>query len=182
MIDDISTPNQQAERSVRQRLARLRLRFGDPALEASFREDRFHHNLGNVRFAFLAGIGLWIGWGPLLRPYMLSIADLQLDARYRFGLFIPLLVFGYAFSYTRLFSRVWEWASLAIAIATLVIWVFYSSRILTLPAEYSYVGVIMITAFAYTLPRLRFFLVVLTALIGSIASMASDFLTANDLL
>jgi len=166
MIDGTSTPNQSTDRSVRQRFTRLRLRFSDPALESAFREDRFQHNVGNVRFGFLAGIGLWIGWGLLLRPYMLSIRDLQLDARFRFGLFIPMLVLGYAFSYTRLFRRVWEWTSFASVVATLVIWILYSSQILTLPAEYGYVGVILITAFTYTLLRLRFILVVLTASIG----------------
>jgi class 3 adenylate cyclase len=164
MIEGIATPTTPAERSVRQRLAGLRLRFRDPALEKAYREDRFRHNLGNVRFAYLAGIGLWLGWGLLLRPYMLAIHDQQLDARLRFGVFIPLLILGYLFSFTSVFGRVWEWTSFAIAVATLAIWVVYSSKILTLPAEYGYVGVILITAFAYTLLRLRFFLVVLTAL------------------
>ena len=166
MIGGTPTETQPAGRSVRQRLARLRLRFPDKALEADFREDRFHLNLGNVRLAFLAGIGLWIGWGLLLRPYMLALSDQRLDAIMRFGVFIPLLVAGYAFSYTRIFSRVWEGTCAAIAAATLVIWVYYSSNILTLPAEYGYVGVILITAFAYTLLRLRFVLVVLITLIG----------------
>jgi class 3 adenylate cyclase len=167
MNDGISTQEETADTSVRQRLTRLRLRFRDPALEAAFREDRFQHNIGNVRFAYLAGIGLWIGWGLLLRPYLLSIRDQQLDAEFRFGVFIPLLILGYAFTYTRLFSRIWEWTSFAIAVVTLVVWVLYSSQILTLPAEYGYVGVILITAFAYTLLRLRFILVVLTALVGA---------------
>jgi class 3 adenylate cyclase len=166
MIDTIATENQPDDRSVRQRLARLRLRFRDPALESAFRADRFQLNLGNVRFAFLAGIGLWIGWGILLRPYMLALQDQRLDMVIRFGVFIPMLVLGYAFSYTRIFGRVWEWTSFAIAVATLVIWVYYASNILTLPAEYGYVGVILITAFTYTLLRLRFVLVVLTALVG----------------
>jgi adenylate cyclase len=165
MIDGIATENQPG-RSVRQRLARLRLRFRDPALESAFREDRFQLNLGNVRFAFLAGIGLWIGWGILLRPYMLALQDQRLDMVIRFGVFIPMLVLGYAFSHTRIFGRVWEWTSFAIAVATIVIWVYYASNVLTLPAEYGYVGVILITAFTYTLLRLRFVLVVLTALVG----------------
>jgi len=80
--------------------------------------------------------------------------------------FIPMLILGYAFSFTPMFRRVWEWTSFAIAIATIVIWVYYSSNVLTLPAEYGYVGVILITAFTYTLLRLRFVLVVLTALVG----------------
>src|SRR5690349_24835359 len=39
---------------------------------------------------------------------------------------------------------------------TILLWVYYVSNILTLPAEYGYVGVILITAFTYTLLRLRF--------------------------
>jgi len=175
MIDSTSAPNQPTDSSVRQRLTRLRLRFRDPALESAFREDRFQHNVGNVRFAYLAGIGLWIGWGLLLRPYMLSIRDQQLDAQFRWGLFIPMLILGYAFTYTRFFSRVWEWASFAIAVATLVIWVFYSSQILTLPAEYGYVGVILITSFTYTLLRLRFILVAMTALVGVVTYLPYAF-------
>ena len=110
MIDGIATPTEPTGRSVRQRLARLRLRFRDPVLESAFREDRLDHNLGNVRFGFIAGIGLWIGWGLLLRPYMLSIRDLQLDTQFRFGVFIPLLVLGFAFTYTRFFRPIWEWS------------------------------------------------------------------------
>src|SRR3954467_3695537 len=166
MIEGIATPTKPAGQSVRQRLAGLRLRFRDPALEKAYRDDRFQHNLWNTRFAYLAGIGLWVGWGLLLRPYMLSIHDLQLDARLRFGVFIPLLILGLVFSYTKVYRRVWEWTSFAIAVATLAIWVVYSSKIFTLPAEYGYVGVILITAFTYTLLRLRFMMVVLTALAG----------------
>jgi class 3 adenylate cyclase len=166
MIEELATTTEPAGRSARQRLAGLRLRFRDPILEKAYREDRFQHNLWNTRFAYLAGIGLWVGWGLLLRPYMLSRHDLQLDARLRFGVFIPLLIVGLVFSYTRFYRRVWEWTSFAIAVATLAIWVVYSSQIFTLPAEYGYVGVILITAFTYTLLRLRLMLVALTALAG----------------
>ena len=166
MLDEITPPTQPTGRSARQRLAGLRLRFRDPVLEKAFREDRFQLNLGNVRFAFLAGIVLWIGWGILLRPYVLVIREQQLDLRIRFGVFIPMLILGYAFTYTRIFSRVWEWTSFAIVVAIIVIWVYYSSQIRTLPAEYGYVGVILITAFTYTLLRLRFIFVVMTALVG----------------
>jgi adenylate cyclase len=152
--------------SVRQRLAGLRLRFRDPALEASFREDRLHSDLWNIRLAFLIGIGLWIGWGLLLRRYMLALSDQRLDAIVRFGVFIPLLVIGLALSYTSIFQRIWEWLCVAIATATLVIWVYYSSNILTLPVEYGYVGVILITAFTYSLLRLRFVLVLLITAVG----------------
>src|SRR3954452_23626018 len=111
MIEGIATPTKPAGQSVRQRLAGLRLRFRDPALEKAYREDRFRHNLGNVRFAYLAGIGLWLGRGLLLRPYMLAIHDKQLDARLRFGVFIPLWILVYLFRFTRAFGRFWEWTS-----------------------------------------------------------------------
>ena len=165
-IDAIATPERPAAPSVRQRLAGLRLRFRDPVLEASFREERLRSDLWNIRLAFLIGIGLWIGWGLLLRRYMLALSDQRLDAIVRFGVFIPLLVIGLALSYTSIFQRIWEWLCVGIATATLVIWVFYSSNILTLPVEYGYVGVILITAFTYSLLRLRFVLVVLITAIG----------------
>ena len=153
-------------RSVGRRLASLRLRFPDPELESAYRADRYTVNLGNIRFAFLAGIGLWVAWGILLRPYMLALSDQRLDTAIRYGVFIPMLVGGLALSYTSLFRRIWEWVSVVIAVVTIVVWVYYCSNVLTLPAEYGYIGVILITAFTYTLLRLRFILVVLITLVG----------------
>jgi class 3 adenylate cyclase len=159
-------------------LGRLRLRFSDPSLESGFRADQFRHNLGNIRFAFLAGIVLWVSWGVLLRPYMLALSDQRIDALMRLGFFIPLLVVGLGLTFMRFFARAWEWVSVAIAAATLVGWVFYVSRVLTLPAEYGYVGVILITAFTYTLLRLRFVFVALITVLG-IAAYLPYALTAR---
>ena len=175
IVDDLEPSASTDERSLRRGLASLRLRFPDPALESAFRADRFHLNLGNVRFAFLAGIALWIGWGLLLRPYMLAIHDQQLDMRIRYGVFIPMLIGGFALSYTSLFSRIWEWVSVAIAVITIGVWVFYASSVLTLPAEYGYVGVILITAFTYALLRLRFVLVVAITVVGVAAYLPYAF-------
>ena len=161
----------------RARLGQLRLRFRDPALEAAYRADRFRHDLGNIRFAFLAGIGLWVSWGLLLRPYMLALSDQRLDLVMRFGVFIPMLAVGLGLTYARFFERIWEWLSVAIAAATLLVWVFYVSRIATLPPEFGYVGVILITAFTYTLLRLRFVLVVLVTAIGIAAYLPYAFAT-----
>ncbi|HEY8115558.1 MAG TPA: adenylate/guanylate cyclase domain-containing protein [Actinomycetota bacterium] len=159
-------------------LGRLRLWFSDPSLESGFRADQFRHNLGNIRFAFLAGIVLWVSWGVLLRPYMLALSDQRIDALMRLGFFIPLLVVGLGLTFMRFFARAWEWVSVAIAAATLVGWVFYVSRVLTLPAEYGYVGVILITAFTYTLLRLRFVFVALITVLG-IAAYLPYALTAR---
>ncbi|HEX5904028.1 MAG TPA: adenylate/guanylate cyclase domain-containing protein [Actinomycetota bacterium] len=160
---DGSTPERPAWRAG---LRRLRLRFGDSYLESTFRADQFRHNLGNIRFAFLAGIGLWVAWGLLLNPRMLALSDQRFDTVMRFGVFIPMLVVGFALTFTRFFRRMWEWFTVAVAIATLLLWVFYVSRVLTLPAEYGYVGVILITAFTYALLRLRFVFVVLVTVVG----------------
>ena len=147
-------------------LDRLRLRFGDPDLEAAFREDRFRHNITNIRFAFLAGIGMWIAWGLLLRPHMLALADRRLDATIRLGVFIPMLLLGFALTFTPLFRRIWQALTVVAATTTILVWVVYVSNIQTLPAEYGYVGVILITSFTYTLLRLRFLFVVVIAVVG----------------
>jgi len=166
-MDEIETSTPGSERSRwRLRLEPLRLRFRDPSLEKAYRADRFRHDLGNIRFGFLAGIAIWVAWGLLLRPYMLALSDQRLDVLMRFGVFIPMLIVGLALTYTRFFGRVWEWVAVAIAAATLLFWVFYVSHISTLPAEYGYIGVILITAFTYALLRLRFVLVVLVTMIG----------------
>ena len=147
-------------------LGRLRLRFSDPYLESLFRADQFRHNLGNIRFAFLAGIALWVAWGLLLNPRMLALADQRIDTLMRFGVFIPMLVFGFALTFTSFFARIWELIVVAIAVATLLVCVFYVTQVQTLPAEYGYVGVILITAFTYALLRLRFVFVVLITVVG----------------
>jgi adenylate cyclase len=159
-------------------LRRLRLRFRDRELEATFRTYRFHLNLGNIRFAFIAGISMWIFWGVLMRPHILALADQRLDLVLRVEIAIPMLVVGLALSFTPLFVRMWEWVSVAIAIATLLLWVYYLSHILTLPAEYGYVGLILITAFTYTLLRLRFYQVILVTAVGMAAYLPYAF-TAN---
>lgn len=164
-------------RSLRQRLASLRLKFRDPELEAAFRRDRFQLNIGNVRFAFAAGIALWIGWGILLRPYILVLHEQEQDLQIRLGVFIPMLLIGLVFSFTRPFARMWEEISAGIAVITIFAWVYYSSQISTLPSEYTYVGVILITAFTYTLLRLRFVLVVVVTLIGVAAYLPYAFST-----
>jgi hypothetical protein len=177
-MDQIDTTSAVREPSRRRLgLDRLRLRFRDPALESAFRADQFRHHLGNIRFAFLAGIVLWISWGLLLRPYILALSELRLDRIMRLGVFIPMLVIGLALTFTPFFGRIWEWVAVAIATATIGSWVFYTSNIQTLPAEYGYVGVILITAFTYTLLRLRFVLVLPITLIGIGAYLPYAFAT-----
>jgi class 3 adenylate cyclase len=173
-MDSTDTPTQAGKRWPLG-LDRLRLRFRDTALESAFREDRFRHNIGNIRFAFLAGISLWVVWGLLLRPHILSVADRQLDAIVRFGVFIPMLLIGLGLTFTPVFRRIWQGMSVVIATTTILVWVYYCSQVLTLPPEYGYVGVILITAFTYTLLRLRFVLVVLITVIGIVTYLPYAF-------
>ena len=171
-----ATPTPETERaSWRLRLQRLRLRFTDPDLESAFQADRFQHNLGNIRFAFIAGAALWVVWGLLLRPHIGVLHELRLDTIMRFGVFIPILVIGFALTFWRSFERMWEWVAAAIAAATLLLWVYYVSQVVTLPPEYGYVGITLITAFTYTLLRLRFVWVLLITAVGIAAYLAFAF-------
>jgi class 3 adenylate cyclase len=145
---------------------RLTLRFRDPQLEAAYRADSYRHNLGNIRFALLGGAVLWVVWGVVLYPHLLALADKRVDLIMRYGIFVPVLLVGFALSFTRWFERIWEWVAVGVVLVTIVAWVYYIEQVLTMPAEYGYVGLILITAFTYTLLRLRYVLVGLITLVG----------------
>jgi class 3 adenylate cyclase len=147
-------------------LDRFTLRFRDPQLESAFRADFFRHNLGNLRIALLAGAVLWAVFGLVLHDHILAVSDKRVDVVMRFGVFIPLLLIGLALSFSPVFGRIWEWVTVTLTVATILGWVYYLSQVLTLPPDYGYVGLILITAFTFTLLRLRFVLVILITLIG----------------
>lgn len=144
----------------------LTLQFRDRQVEAAFRADYFRHNLGNLRFGFLGGVVLWVLFGLILHRYLLARADKSFDLAMRYGVFIPLLLLGLGLSLTRAFERIWEWVVGALGVATVLAWVYYITQVLTMPVEYGYVGLILITAFTYTLLRLRFLLVLITTVVG----------------
>ena len=148
------------------RLRPLTLRFHDPDVEAAFRSDYFRHAVSNFRFGLVAGIILWAVSAVVLYPRILAVADKSLDLQMRFGVFIPVLLVGIALSFTPFFERIYEWVAVGIALATLGAWVYYVGQVLTIPAEYGYIGIILITAFTYALLRLRFVLVVLITIVG----------------
>lgn len=144
----------------------LKLRFPDPELEAAYRADNFRLNLGNIRFAFVGGAVLWVVWGVVLYGHILALADKRFDLVMRYGVFIPVLLMAFGLSFTRWFERIWEWVAVIVAGGTILVWVYYVAQVLTIPAEYGYVGLILITAFTYTLLRLRFTLVMLITVVG----------------
>jgi class 3 adenylate cyclase len=147
-------------------LDRLTLRFRNPDLEAAYDKDFYQHNLGNLRFAFLGGVALWVLFGLVIDGFLLVQADQTFDLVMRYGVFIPLLLVGLGLTFLREFERIWEWVATIVVVLTVLIWVYYNSQVLTMPVDYGYVGVILITAFTYTLLRLRFILVVLTTAIA----------------
>jgi class 3 adenylate cyclase len=142
------------------------LRFRDPALESAFTADYFRHQLPNIRFGLLAGALLWMLWGIAIEGYLLVKADQSFDLAMRYGVFIPLVLVGFALTFTPWFERIWEWVVGGIVTLTILIWVYYVAQVTTMPVDYGYVGLILITAFSYTLLRLRFSVVVLVTLVG----------------
>ena len=164
-----TSESQGARASVR--MHPVTLRFLDPSLEKAFQADYFRHAVSNFRWGLAAGVFLWASSVPILHPVILAVNDRSLDLVMRFGVFIPILLVGIALSFTPFFERIWEWVTLGIALLTLGAWTYYVGQVLTVPAEYGYIGVILITAFTYALLRLRFVLVVLITIVGAVAYM-----------
>ncbi len=110
-------------------------------------------------------------WPLNLEGLRLRFRDAALESAYREDRFRH----NVGLTFTPLFRRIWQLLSVVIATATILLWVYYVSHIQTLPAEYGYMGVILITAFTYTLLRLRFLLVVLITVIGIAAYLPYAF-------
>ena len=146
-------------------LDRLTLRFRDRLVEAAYRLDTYHHNIANIRIAHLIGIGLWVSWGFWLRGYLLR-SDQVVDLVVRYAVLIPILVVGLALSFTPAYRRTWEWVLAGELLATMGAWIYYVAELRTMPPDFGYVGIILITAFTYTLIRVRF---VVQALLTTVA-------------
>ena len=106
---------------------------------------------------------------------MLALSDQRLDAVIRYGVFIPMLLGGFALTFTTCSAGSGSGSP---------------SRSPSRPSwsgcttprtcsrcrrEYGYIGVILITAFTYTLLRLRFVLVVLIIVVGIAAYLPYAF-------
>ncbi|HEV3475298.1 MAG TPA: adenylate/guanylate cyclase domain-containing protein [Actinomycetota bacterium] len=148
------------------RLHPVTLRFSDPALEAAFQADYFRHAIVNLRVALAGGAVLLAVWGIVLHGQILAVQDRQFDVITRYGVFIPLVLITFGLTFIRGFERVWEWVTVALATVLLLLFLYSASQILTMPTEYGYVGLILITAFNYTLVRLRFVLIVFLTLVA----------------
>jgi class 3 adenylate cyclase len=130
--------------------------FRDAELEREFGRQSFERNLIQIRIAFILGILLWVVWGLLVRGDLGP--DQRLDLEMRYGIFIPIIVVSFGFSFTSVYHRVWQAAAAAAILATGFAWISYVSLIDAMPIDYGYVGVILIMTFGYTLVRLPFVL------------------------
>ena len=140
----------------------LTLRFRDPYLEAAYRADYFRSNLANLRVAHILGAVLIVAWGFAIHGH-LPFFDRPFDLTMRYGFFIPVLLVGFAVTFARRYPRFWEWELLAILFIIMPAWVYYVSRLLTMPPDFGYVGLILMAMFVYTLIRPRFLLVLAIA-------------------
>lgn len=143
-------------------LERSTLRFRDRDLERTYREYHSVHNLSNARAAHLIAVLMMVAWGFAIRGFLPPF-DRPLDMTLRYGVFIPVLLVGFALTYARWYRRIWEWEIVGLLVIIMPLWVFYVSRMRTMPPDFGYVGLILMITFTYTLVRIRFPKVVLMA-------------------
>jgi class 3 adenylate cyclase len=139
-------------------LNRLPLRFRDRDLERRFRTRFANHNITNIRVGHMLGVAMWVTWGFMVRNYLGN--DRNLDLLVRYGLLIPLTVLGFALTFLPSYPRFWKWAVMGVLLITGLAWTGYVSEVSHMPADYGYVGIILIQTFAFTILRLPFALVV----------------------
>jgi class 3 adenylate cyclase len=140
-------------------LDRVRLRFRNRDLERWFRAHFASHNITNLRIGYVLGVAMWIVWGVMVRTHLGD--DGSLDLVIRYGVLIPLATLGFALTFWRHFPRFWKWPVLAVLLITGVTWITYVTEITSMPADYGYVGLILIQTFAFSILRLPFLLVAL---------------------
>jgi class 3 adenylate cyclase len=141
-----------------QYLDRITLAFSDVRTEEAFRPVYFRQNLQRVRVAYVLGLLFWVLVG-LLAQLIIEAEGKAIDAALRFGVAVPMMVLATAFSFTSWFERMWEWitgASLLIsAIVLILAWVLVPDP----PPSWGFVGLMVLLALYYTIPRIRFVLV-----------------------
>ena len=141
----------------------IRLRFRNPDLERRFREHFANHNVTSVRVGYVLGILMWIIWGAVVRGHLGEDRDLDLLIRY--GFMIPLATAGFALTFWRGFPRIWKWPVMGVLVVSGLTWITYVIEIDTMPADYGYVGLLLIQTFAFSILRLPFRMVALFDLV-----------------
>src|SRR5438876_3474643 len=138
-------------------LDQVTLRFRDRNLERSFRIDFARHNVANLRVGQLLGAVMWIVWGAIVRGHLGDERGFDLLVRY--GVLIPLALAGFALTFWRRYPRFWKAHAMVVLLATALTWIAYVSKVKSMPADYGYVGLILIQTFGFSILRLPFALI-----------------------
>ena len=142
---------------------RVTLRFRDRDLERSFQAAFAGQNLANLRVGHALGVILWIVWGALVSGHLGDQRDFDLVVRY--GALIPIVLVGLALTFWPGYLRIWKGEVMVAILATAFIWIAYATRIEGLPADYGYVGLILIQTFAFSILRMPLTLIGVLALV-----------------
>jgi class 3 adenylate cyclase len=141
-------------------LDRVRLRFRDGDFERRFREHFARHNITNLRVGHVLAIVMWVLWGGVVGRYM-DEPDRSIDLLIRYRLLIPLTALSLLLTFWGRYPRIWKWPMMGVLLVTGLTWITYVSEIRSMPADYGYVGLILIQTFAFSILRLPFALVAL---------------------
>jgi adenylate cyclase len=101
--------------------------------------------------------------------------DRNLDLQLRYGLLIPLTILGFALTFLPSYPRFWKWPVMVALLVTGLTWTGYVSEVSHMPADYGYVGLILMQTFTFTILRMPFSLVALFDLITIPAYFALAF-------
>src|SRR5918998_2278354 len=132
----------------------VRLRFTTPEMERRFQVNFANHNITSVRVGHVLAVVMWIVWGAVIREHLGE--DSELDLLLRYGFLIPLTVAGFALTFTRGYARIWKWPVMGAILVTGLTWITYVIEIESMPADYGYVGLLLIQTFAFSILRLPF--------------------------
>ncbi len=131
----------------------LTLRFPSPALEADFRADYALNSLPQLRAALLAGALFWCMFGPL-DSRVADGADLTWLRTMRFGMVLPALLAGVAFTFLPAAARLQQWLVLVVACVVFAGLAGTSARE-GIPAEFPRSGLLLAVPLAFAFARLR---------------------------
>jgi len=154
-----------AEERDRWGIDRVTLRFRDRDVERSFQSVFARQNLPNLRVGHLLGAILWVVWGALIAGHIGDQA--QFDFLVRYGALIPIALGGLALTFWREYPRFWKVEIITLLLVTSITWIAYATRIEGMPADYGYVGLILIQTFAFSIMRVPFLGIALLDLVTS---------------
>ena len=137
----------------------IRLRFTTPEMERRFQLNFASHNITSVRVGHVLAVVMWIVWGAVVSEHLGE--ERGLDLLLRYGFTIPLTIAGFALTFSSGYPRIWKWPVMGLLLMSGLTWITYVMEIDTMPADYGYVGLLLMQTFAFSILRLPFRLVAL---------------------